>query len=500
MSQYNLIDEKWIPVIDLSGNRKQLGIKDVLLQAENLARIEDPSPLVTAALHRFLLAVLYRALEGPCDIDEAKQYFREGLPKEKINQYLEKWRPRFWLFDEKYPFGQNPNIPNEEIEPWTKLTSEYNSTSSKVLFDHTDINNLFVPSNDSIAKWIITTMNFSVRGGRGYSPSPSSNARFVIPIGNSVNYTLLFCLHPYPNKEVAVMDLPLWEQDIQSYDYYKRKLERISKGYADRYTWQSRIMKLISDSKGKVKKVAFMSGIRHLDSPTTEAMIPYISHPTKGVIVMPLEDKGMWRDFDSLVPNGTGHSPKIMDNVCTLCGRNRTLMPKKFLILGQSFSNAKIVFWRMEEFTLPAKLFESVEVYHDIKSLLLKAEDVSEYLNLACRETGKMILTHGERSLEVGDLTKYVINIGTLPYYWSTLEPKFHVVLHNYAIDKNPEEINHDWLISIRDSLSKAWILVQKSIAGGDAWAIRALVKGEDIIAKKISELNQDIQKLKEVL
>ena len=86
------------------GTRDELGIRDTLLRSSEIATIEDPSPLVVAALHRFLLAVLYRALEGPTDIDQAKALFKEGLPKEKIIAYLEKWRDRFWLFDDKYPF------------------------------------------------------------------------------------------------------------------------------------------------------------------------------------------------------------------------------------------------------------------------------------------------------------------------------------------------------------------------------------------------------------
>jgi hypothetical protein len=52
----------------------------------------------------------------------------------------------------------------------------------------------------------------------------------------------------------------------------------------------------------------------------------------------------------------------------------------------------------------------------------------------------------------------------------------------------------------VRDTLVDSWKLHQRSIAGGDAWAIRALVKAEDIIAKKLKELNKTIQTLKEVL
>ena len=63
MSRFNLIDEKWIPVRFLDGSRDELGIRDTLLRAKEIAAIEDSSPLVVTALHRFLLAVLYRALE-----------------------------------------------------------------------------------------------------------------------------------------------------------------------------------------------------------------------------------------------------------------------------------------------------------------------------------------------------------------------------------------------------------------------------------------------------
>ena len=119
MSRFNLIDEEWIPVRFLDGTCQELGIQDILLRSREIEAIEDPSPLVVAALHRFLLAVLYRALQGPTDIVQARALFREGLPDDKIVDYLERWRDRFWLFDEEYPFGQNPNVPQNRIEPWT---------------------------------------------------------------------------------------------------------------------------------------------------------------------------------------------------------------------------------------------------------------------------------------------------------------------------------------------------------------------------------------------
>jgi CRISPR system Cascade subunit CasA len=192
MSRFNLIDEKWIPVRLLDGSRDELGILDTLLKSGDLAAIEDPSPLVTAALHRFLLAVLYRALEGPTDINQAKALFKEGLPAAKIVAYLDVWRDRFRLFDENYPFGQNPKVPKDAIEPWTKLTAEYNATSNKVLFDHTDTKNPGAREAKECARWLISTMAFSISGGRGYYPSPSPNAMMCIPLGRNLHQTLCY--------------------------------------------------------------------------------------------------------------------------------------------------------------------------------------------------------------------------------------------------------------------------------------------------------------------
>ncbi|MHB8766934.1 MAG: type I-E CRISPR-associated protein Cse1/CasA, partial [Deferrisomatales bacterium] len=174
MSRFNLIDEPWIPVRLLDGNRGELGVYDTLLRSREIAAIEDPSPLVTAALHRFLLAVLYRALAGPTDIDQAKALFRTGLPGEKVAAYLEKWRDRFWLFDEMHPFGQNTNIPRSDPQPWVRLTAENNPTTNKVLFNHTHTKNPGAREPKECARWLVATMNFSISGGRGYYPSPSS--------------------------------------------------------------------------------------------------------------------------------------------------------------------------------------------------------------------------------------------------------------------------------------------------------------------------------------
>jgi CRISPR system Cascade subunit CasA len=321
MRRYNLIDEEWIPVRFPGGTRGELRLCDTLLQSGEIEAIEDPSPLVVAGLHRFLLAVLYRALEGPTDIDQAKALFNSGLPGEKITAYLEKWRDRFWLFHEKYPFGQNPYVPEDQIEPWTKLTAEYNATTNKVLFDHTDAKSPGERTPKECARWLLSTMTFSISGGRGYYPSPSPNAMICIPFGRNLHETLCYNLVPYPNREVMHDDSVLWEREPRTLPLSTPK--RIAFGYADLYTWQPRMILLEREPSNEVKVLRFIAG-DGFENPSMnpDPMQPYVNDKTKGKLPVRFrEDRGTWRDFDSLLPDDAGSAPLTIQNALGIAGK-----------------------------------------------------------------------------------------------------------------------------------------------------------------------------------
>ncbi|MEW5894656.1 MAG: type I-E CRISPR-associated protein Cse1/CasA, partial [Candidatus Omnitrophota bacterium] len=327
MSSYNLIDEPWIPVRDLGGNLKELGIKEVLLSANNLASIEDQSPLVTASLYRFLLAVLYRALKGPCDIDEAKKLFREGFPGQKITAYLEKWRSRFFLFDEKYPFGQvpeyEPMVKNgkQNWRSWTALAAEHNADNAKVLFDHVDVSASGEMPLKQTARWLFACNTFVLGGGNSdfkyTKDAPSSSSAMAIPIGKNLQDTLIFCLVPQ-NYELTETDIPLWERDSEGVEFLKNGVERSETGYADLYTWRSRSIRFKEKTFGGISKLALASGIGYVDSSLIDPMVGYkivdvknkeTDEKVKKKLPLRFEDRGIWRDFDSLLPDGTHLAP-----------------------------------------------------------------------------------------------------------------------------------------------------------------------------------------------
>lgn len=498
MSRYNLIDEKWIPVRFPDGTRDELGIRDTLLRSKEIATIEDPSPLVVAALHRFLLAILYRALKGPTDIDQAGVLFRAGLPDGKIAAYLEKWRDRFWLFDEKYPFGQNPNVPKDKVEPWTKLTAEYNATSNKVLFDHTDTKNPGVRKPVECARWLLSTMNFSISGGRGYYPSPSPNAMMCIPLGRNLYETLCYSLVPYPNRDVMCGDSALWEREPKTLPLILKRMA--SSGYADLYSWQSRMILLEELSSGDVRDMRFVAGQGFNNSSSdSDPMQPYKTDKTEGKLPVQFrEDRGTWRDFDSLLPDATDLAPLTIQNALRLSGRKIDLMPKSVLVLGLRYEppSAKVDFWRMERFVLPEALAGEHDVRVAIKELLTEAEDVQKSLWSACSSFARDLLSRGDRKPDDEDIKGFVKQMPMNSWYWSTLESRFHEILREYTLERDFEDIRCQWLKHVRDVLKKAWDQHCASVSMGDAWAIRALVKAEGRVLRKLKKLNDEILKL----
>jgi CRISPR system Cascade subunit CasA len=499
MSRFNLIDEKWIPVRYRNGERDELGIRDTLLRAKEIATIEDASPLVVAALHRFLLAVLYRALEGPTDIDQAKALFRDGLPGEKIVAYLEKWRGRFWLLDEEYPFGQIPTFEPKTWRAWTVLAAEHNADNAKVLFDHVDVEAPGTVSSAEAARWILATQTFSVSCGKSElshtGTAPSATAAMVLPLGRDFHDSILLSLVPQ-NREIHSADLPLWERSPEALEKLKAGIERGADGFADRYTWRTRSIRLESNGSGRIGKLAFASGVGNSSMNQIDPMLGYRIDDTRGKLPIQFRDRGFWRDFDSLLPDVSHLAPQVIEHATALTRSNRERFPKSVMILGQANNKAKIEYWRMERFALPGALAGNNSIRVHIRQLLTEAEDAQKSLWTACASFARDLLSRGERKPDKADITKFVKQMAVADWYWSVLESCFHEVLGDYTLDRDFEDIQWQWLKVLRDTLKTAWEQHRTAVSMGDAWAIRALVKAEGTVRRKLTKLDEEILKL----
>lgn len=508
MSRFNLIDEPWIPVRFPDGTRAELNLRDTLLRAKDIAVIEDASPLVVAALHRFLLAVLYRALEGPTDIDQAKGWFRSGLPADKITAYLEHWKPRFDLFDEKHPFFQIADFEPNKWSAWTVLAAEHNTNQAKVLFDHTEVMQPGGIPASAAARWLLAAQTFAFTGNSelGYASfSPSANAVIVIPVGRNLEDTLLLNLVDQ-NREVMKSDKPVWEVDPDSAKKLKEGISRRVMGHAQLYTWPSRAIRF-PGSEPEVSKVAYAAGVKVLGAKSengaafSDPMLAYRVDKENGNQPRQFSDRGLWRDFHSLLPGGDRQqelAPLVIEHATELTRRQRGRFPKAVMALGLSNvpGQAKINYWRMERFALPETLFtEHPSAHAEIKELLSKAETAHDALNAACESFAKSMLSHDERKIEKKDIKNFVQQMPASASYWSRLEAAFHDALRHYTLERDAEDIRHDWLITVRKTLRDVWAQHAASVSTGDAWAIRALVRAEGAIGKQLRALNDEIRK-----
>jgi CRISPR system Cascade subunit CasA len=537
MSRFNLIDETWIPVRFLDGRRDELGIPDTLLQAKEIAAIEDASPLVMAALHRFLLAVLYRALEGPTDIDQAKKLFKEGLPNEKITAYLEKWRDQFWLFDEKYPFGQIPTFKPKTWRAWTALAAEHNADNAKVLFDHADVTVSGSIKPAAAVRWLLATQTFAVSAGKSEishtGTAPSAGAAMAIPVGLNLLDTLLFCLVPQ-NRDVMQADIPLWEKEPESLAYLKtpskvlvkesdkekdRAIERGPTGIVDLFTWRTRSILFKESPSGLVSQLGFASGVGYKkEALEFDPMLGYeireiTNNETKSKLKkkysVPFEEKGFWRDFDSLLPDDAHLAPRVIEHAVMLTKTDRKRFPRGVMVLGQRYfpPRPNIAFWRNEHFALPEAISGDRYIRHDIRAILIEAEKAGKTLwngedgIKACLSSSigvyaKALLSRGERDVLLSDIKCFAQSVNAVPWFWLTLESHFHEILRHYTLDRDSEDIRCQWLKTVRATLRAAWEQHGASASMGDAWAIRALVKAEGPVRRKLRELKDEIMKL----
>lgn len=160
---FNLVREPWIRCVGLD---RPVGLAEALASAHELAEIVDESPLVVAALHRLLLAILHRNL-GPRDTETWGGLWRQRrFPAEVLEAYWTKWESRFNLFDDTHPFYQSASITKRD-EPRTTAILEFHRSSggNATLADHTTDDRSPVMSPAEAARALITHQTFALGGG-----------------------------------------------------------------------------------------------------------------------------------------------------------------------------------------------------------------------------------------------------------------------------------------------------------------------------------------------
>ncbi len=464
MLQFNLLDERWIPCIRTDdGGEEEFSLAGALMNAHKLREIRDSSPLVTAALHRLLLAVIHRATRrgdeqgGPASWEEWRNLWTQGqFDGEQLTRYVETWHHRFALFGDDHPFYQAASLDFSYERAITNLTHELN-TDGATLFDHTTRANSPAFSPARAARCLVAHQAFAIGGllslEKGQDPklfksadsAPLTKGAVILVQGKTLFETLMLNLHRYNRKDEEPFamdddDAPAWERDVET-----KAEDRRLKGYLDLLTWQSRRIRLHPtegpDGTVTARSVVVMKGNQFPDGFNRsghETMLAFrVNKKAKGTedptpVVSFQPEKALWRDSLTLLQSAEGaQRPKMLEWLAILTQHDaldRTQMVP-LVAYGLGSDRAKIFFWRTEQLPLALAYLSDRDLLARVRDALALAEQTGKVLRDAIREFACYIFVpdpsedlYRQRSKDIAALCAA---LAPGRRYWAALDAEF---------------------------------------------------------------------------
>lgn len=460
---FNLVDEKWIPCGWRDGRADELGLLETLASAHEIREVFDPSPLVTAALHRLLLAILHRNF-GPASVEEWRAMWEakpRGFNKEVLKRYFDDWRSRFDLFDEEHPFYQFPGLDKlvNKRTPLKRLAFEYAVQNNPTLFDHSSdaIRPAFPPK--MAARWLLANQAFAPTAGKSSTihtkDSPWSRGAVILVNGDNLFETLMLNLIPSSLLSGAIADFggPVWE----SKDELVSSHGLVPDSYLQYLTLLSRAVRLIpledASAATQVSECLFAQGISVTEDFHDDPLLAYTVDEKRGIRVLKLKkDRAVWRDSLALfsIRDKKSFCPPRFMNVLTELVERAVLQKGtqyRLSICGQNLEpgQSKINFWRHERLPLPLAFLADEHLVEDLKDALAKAEATGGARGALPYALWQLAEALGGRE-KFGDFVKH---LGAERLFWSRLEAPFHSFLTGLPGDRNgvlqawPKTLHH---------------------------------------------------------
>ena len=271
--KFNLIDENWILAVDEKCRLREVSIREFFRNAHTYSEFCGETVSQDFAVMRMLLAILHTAVER-YDI-EGNEYdffdqdpvsvwmniWNEGKFSEKqIGKYLDEWHERFYLFHDKYPFYQVPEMPFAEKADKKKMIQQMDGAVSESDNKHRlfsgkmGVEKNFLRYSEA-ARWLIHYQGFSDCGQKCQNKKNKDSAYDtpgwcgrispVYAVGKNLFETLMLnCVMELPVAEQHE-NQPVWEREIPD----NRESVRVNfpDNLAALYTLQSRRIKLLDN-------------------------------------------------------------------------------------------------------------------------------------------------------------------------------------------------------------------------------------------------------------
>lgn len=496
---FNLIDEPWIPCIRNDGSKDELNLREVLLEAHQLRGLYGESPLIIASLYRLLLAVMYSIYGSPSTRSWKKLWQAEKNDSARVEEYLAKWRERFYLFHPERPFYQWADGATRE-KTIVDMFPELSSGNAGTLFDHHTHQNISVFTPAQAIRALLFVQTFSIAGGNGLAPRDSSDAPWARGVvflaeGDALFETLM--LNFMPSEQAQLLqkesDIAFWEAEnpfMPDRD--------IPLGFSDYLTWPIRKISLTPEEKdGEVIVSDVIMGPGLKLNPSFINPFYHYRITNDGYKMQRFnENRVLWRDnasFFSFHKQDRLHPPRTFYWIGNLVADEiiETSRNYRYMALGMANNKARVDFYSEEHLPLPIPYLQNEKNVDGLNTALEAAENTRKELYSAVARMAQLVLSptaedkdghkaHGD------DVKKMVKHWSAERQYWAALEAPFFQFMR--ALPSKGEEAINQWDFVLQETARSTFDYAAR-MAGDDARALRASVRARGQLIYNLEQL-----------
>jgi CRISPR system Cascade subunit CasA len=437
---FNLTQERWIPVVSNDWQRQEVSLVELFNNLDKYREIQADNPPTTLALHRFLIAILHRAYNGPRDEDHWEE-IRDDCGQKAID-YLKQHFDKFDLLHPEYPFMQDLSISSQMAEKcYSYLAYEMHGENTSTVFCHQHHWSILPLSLSELARLVLRIQICDFHGRKMGATERAGSIPMVGAVnclvwGKTVHEILMRNLMQYNLTSPSTIngeDLPVWERKVE------KSGQKIPNGYIDYLTYQWRKIRVFCDDNNSIK-VASHPG-NQLPKMISEKMyecgIPY-RKGKDGFYPVKLDRKrSLWRDSSVLTQSAVDdstNSPRIMGWMSDLYSHDESIVPEiiDIKILGLSVENAKPWIWAEEQLSIPIAYFKNRELWQRLK----KAIEIAEENQQVFRSFKGSPYHALAEALKNGEAGKLAGSLNGETRYWATLDREFQILLAKLPEDK----------------------------------------------------------------
>lgn len=353
-SKFNLLDESWVPVGFCNGKHQVLPLRDCFSRSPEIRRLSFGQDAVSFAVLRIMVAIMQRTLyvasAASRGLNVSTWQRAHENPKETlglVEQYLETWKDRFFLFDPERPFFQHPTVhtPKGDYSELNKIladvpngepfiTMRIGAGLEEISYPEAAAQLIHLQAYDSAGIRSGAVGDTRVKGGKGYPIGTGwVGAQGGVYVEGETLFstlmlnTLAIGLPGEESEEAQVTgiiatnpgaDLPTWEREEQPVG---QRSDVYPQGLADMLTWQSRRVRLI-DGGNSVIGLVLCQGDRLGSEDVSAVTNAQVREPmgawrfsepqtkkNKRITYMPRKhdpSRVIWRGITSLLPEFPG--------------------------------------------------------------------------------------------------------------------------------------------------------------------------------------------------